>query len=800
MIINYIKIAIRNLKRNKIYTSINVIGLTVGLTAFLIIALFIQYESSFDKFHNQSDNIYRVIKTNLDRDVFGVNELGVTSAPLNNLLMENYSEVQFSTQLTKANSFLEVENEVFSEQGIFVADHFFDVFSYPFLFGNPSSSLSKPNGIVISKRLAQKYFGKLDVVGETMYVAHEGEYFSGRNLMEVTGVMEEIPANSHLTFDYVIHARSSDELVHYFDSWNSNQYLTYVLLKSGVAPEVFQEKIATIEQSYSTDSNFKNSRLDLQPLKSIHLFSNIFGEFKTNGSITSVLLFGALATIILLIACINYTNLATAQSFLRAREVGVRKAIGANRTQLVSQFLSESVLMSLMALVFAFALVQLLLPIFNEISARELILSFTDNASFIFSAIVIGLFIGVLAGSYPAFKISKYEASRVLKGINNLKSGNLKLRNILVIAQFTATTCLIIATITVFKQLNYFQSADTGLNRTQILSVTVKDQDLYQRYSTLKSQLERNSNIELVSAAQSAPIAINSSSPLSKWEGSNDNNQINVYRNAVQHDFIDLFDIEIVEGRNFSKDNPTDITEGMIINETLKKQLGWENAVGKEFSFRGREATITGVVKDFNYRSFHQNIEPLALFLEDDWWFPYQNIFIKMNTSQSKNTLAYIEDTFSEFSPGFPFEYQFLDDTYNNLYQSEIRMGKLFNYFTIIALLISCMGIFGLTAFSIAQRKKEIGIRKVLGASIRNIIALLSIQYLKPVIIGFLIATPIAWFSLSNWLQGFSFKIDLGIAPFIIAGFISIVIALLTVGGHCLKAASANPVNSLYNE
>ncbi|MCG8372867.1 MAG: ABC transporter permease [Balneolales bacterium] len=801
MLKNYLKIGYRNLKRSKAYTSINVFGLTIGLSAFIVIGLFVQYELSFDRFHDYSKDIHRVIKTDLNTSFFGTDKYASTPGPLDELLMTNYAEVEYATQLAKARSFLEVDNEVYNEQGIFAANHFFDVFTFPFLQGDPSTALENPNSLVITEELAFKYFGRVDVVGETIFVAHEGSFFSGKNLMEITGVLIETPENSHLSFDYIVSVHSSEELVHYLDNWNSNHYLTYVRLKPGYSPESFSEKIADLEQKYIGDSNpFKESGLALQPLESIHLHSNIPGEFKTNGNIFSVYLFSTLAIIILSIACINYTNLATARSFLRAREVGVRKAVGANKSQLVVQFLSESILLTILALTIAFAVVQFLLPVFNTISARELSLSFFENPWFILSVGTLGILLGIIAGSYPAFKISGYQPSKVLKGAEGAANRGSSFRNILVVSQFAATTCLIIATITVFDQLNFMRSANTGLDHTLVLSIPVKDQNLHTKYSSLKSQLERNSTIELVSAAQNDPIAIDSSSPLTEWENSEENAWINVYRSAIQHDYIELFDMEIVEGRDFSMEISTDLTRGMIINETLKNQLGWENAVGKEFKFRGRDARITGVVKDFNFRSFHEGIEPLALFLEQDWWFPYQRVFVKMNSANPRETIAYIENVFRDFSPDYPFEYQFLDETYNNLYHSEIQLGTLFNYFTFVALFISCLGILGLAAFTVSQRKREIGIRKVLGASVQNIVSLLSLQYLKPVLLGFTIAAPVAWYGLTLWLQNFAYRIDLGAFPFLAAGLSTLFIALFTVSGQCIKAALTNPIESLKTE
>jgi len=799
---NYIKIALRSLLRNRIYSSINVFGLSLGLACFIIIALFVQYEFSYDTFHEKSDRIYRIIKKDLNQSLLGISKAANTAGPLDEVLMNDFPEVEYATQLKRASSFISYEDQLFQEDGIFVSNHFFDVFSFGVIRGDTEAPLANPNSIVLTEDLAVKYFGDANPVGKTITVAHSGSYYSGHTLMEITAVIENVPSNSHLDFDYIVSERSSDELVHYLDSWRSNSYLTYVALNENADINTFEQNVKFLQDSYLESENGASSfgYLFPQSLKDIHLRSNLFGEFKANGSINYVFIFSTLAFIVLIIACINYTNLATARSFLRAKEVGVRKAIGALRKQLVVQFLSESVILSLASLFIGVALVQVLLPAFNELAGRQISLNFAENSLFIAGLFAASIVVGIISGSFPAFKMSSFNTIKVLKGIQSVDGKKSNWRNALVITQFAAATCLIIATFTVVQQLNFVQNSDSGITRDQIISISIKDQDLYERYSTLKTVLENSSDVLLVSASQNIPIDINSSSPLTSWEGSQEGSSISVYRSAIQHDYIDIFDLEIVEGRDFSKEILSDEAEGMIINETLKNQLGWSEAVGKEFNFRGREARITGVVKDFNYTSFHDEIAPLALFLESDWWFPYQHIFVKVNAGNMEETLSFIEATMADFSPDYPFEYRFLDETYNNLYQTEIRLSTIFNYITVLALFISCLGVLGLTAFTASQRKKEIGIRKVLGASIANILSLLAKDYVKPVAIGFLIASPIAWYVMNNWLQEFAYRIELGVLPFAIAGIGILLITVLTVSGQSLRVALANPVESLKSE
>ncbi len=802
MLKNYLKIAYRSIVRNRIYSSINIFGLSLGLASFIIIALFVQYEFSYDSFHDESDNIYRIVKKDLNQNLLGISESARTSAPLDDVLKNDFPEVEYATQLTKASSFISHENEVFQENGIFVSHHFLEVFDYKIQLGESNSPLSEPNTIVLTSDLAQKYFGDLNPIGETVSVAHSGSHFDGQKLMEVTAVIENVPANSHIDFDFIVSENSSNELVHYLDNWASNSYLTYVKLNPNADIQIFSENIKYLQDSFLQSENdaSSNGYLSPQPLKEIHLKSSLFGEFQSNGNANYVLIFSSLAFIVLIIACINYTNLATARSFIRAKEVGVRKAIGAVRKQLIAQFLSESVIFSATSFFIALALVQLFLPVFNELAGREISLNFQENYLFLVGLFGVSILVGILSGSFPAFKMSTVNTIKVLKGIKSVEGRKSNWRNALVISQFAAACFLIIATITVVQQLNFIQNSNTGLDRDQVISIQVKDRNLYERYHTLKAVLENRSDIVLVSASQNKPIDINSSSPLTSWEGAQEESRISVYRSAIQHDYIDIFDLEIVEGRNFSEDFSSDISEGMIINETLKNQLGWTEAVGKEFNFRGREARITGVVKDFHYSSFRNEIAPLALYLESDWWFPYQHIFVRVSTENIQETLSFLESTWTDFSPDYPFEYQFLDESYNALYQAEIRLSTIINYFTFLAIFLACLGVFGLAAFTASQRKKEIGIRKILGAGISNILTLLAKDYMKPVIIGFLLASPISWILMNIWLKDFVYRIEIGLLPFLAAGLGILLLTVLTVGSQSLKVALSNPADSINSD
>ncbi|RNC79299.1 MAG: ABC transporter permease [Balneola sp.] len=801
---NYLKIGLRNLLKKPGYSFINVFGLSVGLASFLLIGLFIQHELSYDAFHENYEDIYRVGKKGFTAEFLGSDEWVSTSAPLSSALVNEIPDIKAATNITKVTSFFKKDNQGVEESGIFAAGDFFDVFSFKLIQGDTGNGIEDPNGIFLSESLAQKYFGNTNAVGQAFSVIHSGGHFSGELTMVVKGVFSDVPANSHLSFDYIVPVTSSHELSNYLESWRSNSYLTYILTASNTPSSDLVSNINAVtekyEQEHADQSENRKGAYFIQPLKGIHLYSKVNGEFQANGNILYVYLFSAIALIIIALACINYTNLSVARSFLRAKEVGVRKSIGASKQQLSTQFLTESLLITSAAVIIALALVQVFLPYFGSLVNRDISMTFSHAPYILLLILGVGVLVSLMAGVYPAFVLSRFNPIKALKGHSVSKSGKPMLQKVLVSAQFTATIALIIGALVIYKQLNFISSTTTGLEREQIVSISIKDRDLYQKYEILKDALEKKSSIQVVSAAQIDPINIQASSIATGWEGMEPEGRVTVYRSAIQHDFISLFGLEIIEGRDFSKDMATDEQTGIIINEAMKRKLGWDTATDKSFTFRGREGRITGVVKDFNFHSYHQAIEPLALFLETDWWFPYQKIFVKIDASDVPTTLAYIEETVATFSPGYPFEFIFLDDAFQTMYQTENRFARLLNYFTMLALLIACLGLLGLATFTISQRTKEIGIRKVLGATTSTILLLLSKDFLKPVLIGFFIATPIAWYTTQQWLTQFAYKIDLTLWLFILSGTLTAIIAFLAIGWQAFSIARMNPVNSLKNE
>jgi putative ABC transport system permease protein len=799
MLKNYLKIAWRNLWKQKGYASINIFGLAIGLTCFLLIILFVRFELSYDTFHKKADRIYRIAKEDPGNYYFGSNQFAITPAPLASTLMEAFPEVEYATQIEWLNLLLEHGEKRFYENGIYATEHFFHVFSFSLLQGNPHTALKAPNSIILTESLARKYFGDADPVGQSLSVG-----YSNRKVpMKITGVVADAPANSHFSFDYLIAMSSSEAYARNLGQWDDNNYFTYAALRPGYSLPVFKTKLAALPQQYlrQYDHYQKHpeeiSTFFPQALTDIHLHSHVNFEFGVNGDIKYVYMFSVIGLLILLIACINYMNLVTARSALRAREVGVRKAMGAGRLQLVKQFLGESIIPAVLATLLAIVLMKLLLPVFNMLTQRQLILDITRDTGILAILLLIGFCVGVLAGSYPAFVMSAFQPVTVIKSGLQRNHGNATLRNLLVVVQFTITVPLIIATIVVQKQLHYIHSSDTGINRDHIISIPVRDRTATERFAVLKQNLLQHPNVLGVTASLQPPTRIAQQSDIREWEGAAEGQQVSAYNMGVEHDFIDMMGIKLVEGRNFSTSFTTDEGEAMLINETLARQLGWKTAVGKWFHLNGRKGRIAGVMKDFNFQSFHEKIAPLALFVDPRH---YATLLVKVRPEEMQKTIAFLEKTMTGFSPGYPFDYQFLDDAYDRMYQTETRLGSLFSYFTTVALVIACLGLLGLAAFTASQRTKEIGIRKVMGASVTSIVAMLSKDYLKQVFIGFLIAVPIAWWAMNNWLKDFAYRIEVQWWMFALAGLLAVVISLLTVSFQSVKAALTNPVKSLRSE
>ena len=799
MLTNYFKIALRNFKKQKGYALINIAGLAVGLACFMLISLFVQFELSYDTFHDKADRIYRIAKEDPGDYYLGTNRFTVTPAPLVKALMEEFPEVEYATQIDQTYRLLEYEDKRFYEAGIYATEHFFDVFTFPLLQGDPRTALVEPNSIILTESLARKYFGEANPMGQSLTTIQANDKVE----MKVVGIAKDVPANSHITFDYLISMASSRGYARYIDHWDNNNYLTYAALRPDHSLPEFAAKLPALARKYLSQRTYFQEHPEAiyiyfpQALTDIHLRSHLNFEFGVNGDIKYVYLFSAIGLLILLIACINYMNLATARSVTRAREVGVRKVMGAHRAQLMRQFMGEAIILSGLALLVAVTLVQLLLPTFNTLTARHMVLDMADTGGLLAILLFLGLGVGILAGSYPAFMMSAFHPVRVMKGMLQRRTGKTTLRNVLVVVQFAVTVTLIIGTLVVRQQLHYIQRANTGVDRAHVVSIWIQDEAVRGQYAALKQTLQNHPHVLGVTASRHDPTHIDSQSGARVWEGAKEGDHLAVYHTSIQHDFIDLFDIELVEGRDFSEAFAIDEREGMLINETMRQQLGWDTAVGKWFNMQGRRLHILGVVKDFNFLSFHQEMAPLALYMDTEW---FSRVLVKVRPDEMQETIAFLGKTMTQFSPDYPFEYHFLDDAYNRMYQTETRLGSLFSYFASLALIIACLGLLGLATFTASQRTKEIGVRKVLGASVGSIVALLSKDFLKLVGLAFIVAVPLAYFAMQRWLDGFAYRIEISWWIFLMAGLTALGVALLTVSYQAVKAALADPVKSLRHE
>ncbi len=786
-------VSLRNLKRRSFYTGINIAGMTIGMTCFMLIALYIQYELSYDVQHEKADQIYRVAQIQEGNDFRGTDRFALAPMPLAPTLKAEFPEVQAATTLQVREALLSNEEQVFYERGLFSDEYVFDVFTYPIKEGVGKEALEDPNAIILTESLAKKYFGEESPIGKTLL-------FENDRLLTIKGIVEDMPKNQHFTFDYITSFKNLPWYQNDIGAWNSNNYRAYVVLPEGYDYKELEAKLPLLDHKY-LKNKFHGAQIKpiffLQPLKEIHLHSQINFEISANSDVRYIYLSTSIAFIILLLASINYMNLTTAGSAKRVKEVGTRKVLGAKRGQLVSQFMAESILITLFSFGMAIGLAYLLLPAFNQLMNQQIPFTLGSNRIVLLGMLSAAVLLGGLSGLYPALLSSVITPVNALKGgwFKNRKDGAF-LSNTLVVGQFTAVIVLAIGSLVIYQQLQYIQNKKLGYNRDQVIYVPYRQVDFYEKTAIIRTELLKHPQLEKVSFAANMLLNVSSARPVNNWEGNNNEQSIRFFRNYIDYDFIDLVEIALVEGRNFSPEHPTDST-GIILNESAVKAMGWESAVGK--AFNGRQ--VIGVVKDFHFQPFDLTIEPLYLVLrtKDDSFY-YGNIVIKAKMDDLDNTVAHIHKTLKSILPQIPIEHRIMDESYDQLYRSEKRIGTVLNIFTLIALFIACMGLFGLVSHNILQRTKEIGIRKVLGASISNIVSIISKDFLKLVMLSVVIAVPIAWWIMSKWLQDFAYRIDMDWWLFALIGLLAIGVAFLTVSTQAIKAAVANPVDSLKEE
>lgn len=794
MLKNYYKIGLRNISKQRASTIINVIGLTIGMTTFILIARYIQYEFSYDSNHEKLEQIYRVAQIQKGNTFRGTDRFAGTPEPLAEAMKENFPKVKEATLLQLSSGTFMIEEEVVQGRLLYADENLFDVFTFPIIEGIGKGALKDPNAIVISESMSKKYFGSESSIGKTIMF--------GEKPLLIKGVMKDIPDNQHFAFDYLTSVKNYSDYSNDIGQWSSNNYVTYFVLEDGYDYKELEPKLQKFVPQILTI--FKEYKLDIvpeffiQPLKDIHLFSNINFEIGTNGDIRYIWLSVSIAMIILLLALINYINLASVSSPKRTKETGIRKILGARKKQLIYQYITESSIITLFSFGIALVFSRMLLPFFNQIMDKKIPLEIESSQEIYLGMLSVALLLGVLSGLYPAIISTAIEPAIALKGrwLKNNKNSAI-LRNVLVVGQFAAAIILVIGTIIVYQQLNFIQTKKIGYSREQIVFLPYSDEDVFNKTDVIKNELLKHPAIQEASFAAYTPLNMYSQGFADEWEGNEKVEQFGVYRNYVDEEFIELYDMEIVEGRNFSASISTDTMNAYILNEAAVKAIGWESPIGKEFE-NGR---VIGVVKDFHFLPFDLKIEPLFLkYRKRSNFFRYANIALKINMDEKESAIGHFQTVMKTIAPKLPFNYRFMDESYNQIYDAEKRFGEAFSIFTIIALFIACIGLFGLVSHNVTQRTKEIGIRKVIGASITNIVLLLSKDFIKLILIAVIVAFPLAYLFVESWLQDFAYRIEISWWIFLLAAVAAIGIAFLTMSIKSIKAASVNPAKSLKSE
>jgi putative ABC transport system permease protein len=816
MLRNYITIAIRNLRKHRFYTAINVMGLAIGVASCVLIVLYISDELSYDKHHEAADRIYRV-----DCEIkFGPNHLNmaVTPGPMADALRSDYPEVENAGRFLNDGSILvkRSEQNVKEDKNIYADSSILSIFTIPFVSGDPRTALDLPHTMVISQRAAQKYFGNEDPLGQTLIIENKNSY-------KITGVFENMPTTSHFYYDVILSLVSLD--YNRDPQWLSNNFTTFIKLRPGANARDLEVKFPSMVDKYAgpqarqalggdfTMEKFRASGnlLDwtLRPLTDIHLHSDLTAELGVNSDITYVYLFGAIALFILAIACVNFMNLSTARSANRAKEVGVRKVMGSLRSHLVRQFLTESILLSTFSFLLAIAIAWLTIPSFNDLANKQLALPFANPAFWGF-VLLSAIATGVLAGIYPSFFLSAFKPANVLKGNLSMGMKSGLVRSTLVVFQFSISILLIIGTIAVKRQLAFIQNKKIGFNKDQV--IIIKDAyGMDKQLESFKEEILKDSRILSGTISAFLPVSGTNRNDNTYWpEGvqPSDQTMVSIQCWRVDYDYLKTLGMKIKSGRDFSTEFPSD-SNAVIVNEAALRLFGYtEDPIGKKISTFGanKEGTpdpgypmvfpIVGVVEDFHFESLKTNITPLALFLHKSTGL----VSFRFEATNTRDVIESIQKTWKSMAPGLPFSYSFLDQDFERMYASEQRLGSIFIVFAGLAIVIACLGLFALTSFTAEQRTKEIGIRKVLGASVTSIVVLLSKEFGKLIVISFAVAAPIAWYGVNWWLKGYTYKTEIGALVYVLAGVASFLIAWLTMSYQSFRAATSNPVNSLRNE
>ena len=782
---SYLKLMFRNFKKQKAYSFINVFGLTVGLACFILILIWVQHQRCYDTFHHHFDEIYRVNKIWRKGEIA---HYATTPAPLADALKDKYPDIVMSTRIINfTRALFKIEEKVFRVSNGLIADTSFTrIFTFPFLAGDPNTALSSPNSIVLTESLSERLFGSEEPMGKTITVA-------GQPDIMVQGVIKDVPANSHLQFEFLLPYMAMDEIVR--SDWHNSMFYTYLLLNETTDFRVVGEKISDYMRTPIPEST---SSLYLQPLKKIHLHSSDLRLAMPNaGNMLYVVIFTFIAIFILAIAVINFVNLTTARSGNRAKEVGLRKVVGAKKAHLIGQFLGESLLITIFAFVFAVMLVYLFLPALSNMTGEELTMNLSEHPSLFFIVFGITLVTGILSGIYPAFILSSLETVKVIREKNTIGGKKSGFRKGLVVFQFCITITLIICTVIIRKQLHYLHNRELGFDKEYLISIATS-QAIRNQYESFKSEILQNPSIVDVTGARSQPTwGHDITTEDVSWPGKDPEEHLLMRGVGIDYGYIETFGMEIVAGRNFSKTYATD-TSNYIINEKAVHAMRLDAPVGTRFTLWEETGTIIGVVKDFHFKSLHNPIEPLLMRLYEPRWLSV--LFIRINPEHIPDTIQFIDNKWRKFSPNVPFEYNFVDQLLENQYTTDQRINRIIQYFTILSILIACLGVFGLASYMAEKRTKEIGIRKVLGSSVSGIVLLISKEFTILVGISSMIAWPIGYFVMHKLLQNYAYRTHLNIWIFMLSGLAALIITFMTVSTQSIKAATANPINSLKYE
>lgn len=798
---NYIKIALRRLIKQRLYSIITIVGLSVGITSCLLIMLYVKQELSYDRFYPNSDRIYRVAHKVIRPQ--GISYNAASPTPLAPALKEEYPEIEYITRIYfDAEVLFEYgDKKIFEYDNVIYADpDFFNVFPFRLLKGDPSHLLDTPDSIVLTASVAQKYFGDDEPLGKVLQINNQDNF-------KVTGVIDDVPVNSHYHFNFVVSflAKNEKNFGTWLNLWTGFTTLyTYAVLPDNLNIEEFTSEVENIITEHAPKRAGIERKIFFQPLKSIYLHSHLESEIEANNYVSNLVILSTIAFLILVIACINYMNLATAQSAKRAKEVGMRKVLGAERFQLVKQFMRESILLTVLAMFVSLVFMEVFLPAFSFLVGKPIDLIYKENLLFLSGFFSIAIFVGIISSIYPAVFLSRHQPIKTLKGLrDSIKSSIAQLffKKTLVVIQFSVSILLIVCTIIINHQLHYMRNAHLGFEKKHTIVVPIHSESGRRQYEAAKHELLAIPGVLGASACLEAPIGSYTIISRALPEGRDAEESFFIDHNSVDYDFIDNFNIEIVAGRKFSKEYSTDLREAFIINEATVRKWGFsspEEALGKRLrSGIGIEGTIIGVTKDYHISSFHEEIEPLVMICDPQYFW---TMAIKIKSDNISAVLSSIEKTMKKFGPEYPFTYTFLDEDINALYEGEERTARIVRTFSIIAISIACLGLFGLAAFAAEKRTKEIGIRKVLGATASNLIFMLSTEFTKWVLVANIIAWPVAYYAMNKWLQGFAYRINIGPWSFLLAAALAFVIALFTVSYHAIKVSMSNPVESLRYE